>query len=199
VLKKLTEVMVKSARAEAQRVEYRDGHTRGLVLRVTPNGAKTWAVVYRRGSDSRRRRYTMGAYPAFSLSEARNRAQEVLAAIARGEDPAGQALERQEAPTFQQLAETWVNRDGRPNKSPRALYDDELMLKREIFPAVGAMKANEVTKRDVIQILNRVAERGARIRSNRVFALLRAIYRWGLAEDQLRPNTRRAPAHSRTA
>jgi hypothetical protein len=61
---------VKSARAEAQRAEYRDGHTRGLVHRVTPNGAKTWAVVYRRRSDSRRRRYAIGAYPAFSLTEA---------------------------------------------------------------------------------------------------------------------------------
>ncbi len=34
-----------------------------------------------------------------------------------------------------------------------------------------------------IHILDCVAERGARVRSNRVFALLRAIYRWGIAED----------------
>jgi Arm DNA-binding domain len=66
----LTEVFVKSARAETQRAEYRDAHTRGLVLRVTPNGAKTWAVVYRRRSDSRRRRYAIGAYPTISLTEA---------------------------------------------------------------------------------------------------------------------------------
>jgi integrase len=181
--KKLTEVFVKTAKAGVQRVEYRDGHTRGLVLRVTPTGTKTWAVVYRRRSDSRRRRYTIGAYPAYTLTEARNVAQEVLAAIARGEDPAGQAKIRQQAPTFQQLAEAWIKRHGRPNKSPRALYDDQLMLKREISPVIGAMKANEVTKRDIIDILDNLAARGARVRSNRVFALLRAIYRWGISED----------------
>ena len=181
--KKLTELFVKNVQAGPERVEYRDGHTRGLVLRVTPNGAKSWAVLYRRKSDARRRRYTIGTYPAFSLTDARNRAQEVLADIARGEDPAGRTQARQAAPTVQQLAEAWINRHGRPNKSPRALYDDQLMLSREIFPVIGAMKADEVTKRDVIHILDRVAERGARVRSNRVFALLRAIYRWGIAED----------------
>ncbi|MGD9671447.1 MAG: tyrosine-type recombinase/integrase [Hyphomicrobiaceae bacterium] len=183
MLKKLTEVFVKSARTESHRLEYRDGHTRGLVLRVTPNGAKTWAVVYRRRSDSRKRRYTIGAYPAFSLTEARDRAQELLAAIARGEDPAGQIQARQAAPSVQRLAETWVHRHGQPNKSPRALYDDKLMLKREILPAIGDMKADEVAKRDIIQIIDNVAERGARVRSNRVLALVRAIYRWGIAED----------------
>ncbi len=184
--KKLTEVFVKTAKAGVQRVEYRDGHTRGLVLRVTPTGAKTWAVVFRRRSDSRRRRYTIGAYPAYTLTEARNVAQEVLAAIARGDDPAGQAKIRKEAPTFQELAEVWVKRHGRPNKSPRALYDDQLMLKREILPVIGAMKANEVAKRDIIDILVSVAERGARVRSNRIFALMRAIYRWGISEDRIK-------------
>ena len=73
--KKLTDLFVKKVRPGTQRVEYRDGHTRGLVLRVTPHGAKTWAVLYRRKSDARRRRYTIGAYPAFSLEDARNRAR----------------------------------------------------------------------------------------------------------------------------
>ncbi len=60
------------------------------------------------------------------------------------------------------------------------------MLNREIYPAIGAMKADEVSKRDVIQILDGVADRGARVRSNRVSALLRSIYRWGLAEDLIK-------------
>ena len=86
--KKLTELFVKNAQPRTQRAEFRDGHTRGLVLRVTPNGVKTWAVLYRRRSDARKRRYTIGSYPAFSLTDARNRAQEILAAVARGDDPA---------------------------------------------------------------------------------------------------------------
>ena len=177
---------MKKVQAGPDRAEYRDGHTRGLVLRITPNGKKTWTVIYRRKSDARKRRYTIGAYPAFSLEEARNQAQEVLAAVARREDPAGQLQTRNASLTFAQLAAAWINRHGRPNKVPRALYDDQLMLNREIYPAIGAMKADEVSKRDIIQILDGVADRGARVRSNRVFALLRSIYRWGLAEDLIK-------------
>ena len=103
VTKKLTDLFVKKAQAGPQRAEYRDGHARGLVLRVTPSGNKTWAVLYRRRSDARKRRYTIGAYPAYSLNEARNRAQEVLAAVARGDDPAGQVQMRNASP----LSSSW--------------------------------------------------------------------------------------------
>ena len=98
--KKLTDLFVKKVQGGPQRAEYRDGHTRGLMLRVTPNGNKTWAVLYRRKSDARKRRYTIGAYPAFSLNEARDRAQEALAAVARGEDPAAQVQRRNASPPF---------------------------------------------------------------------------------------------------
>ncbi len=164
-------------------MEYPDGHTRGLLLRVTPSGKKSWAVLYRRKSDGRKRRYTIGAYPEFKLSDARAHAEDVVARVSRGEDPAAQVQAHNAALTFGQLAETWVLRHGRPNKGPRSLYDDQLMLTREIYPAIGRMKADEVVKRDVIGILELVAGRGARYRSNRIFALLRSIYRWGLAED----------------
>ncbi len=45
------------------------------------------------------------------------------------------------------------------------------------------MKADEVSKQNIISILEAVASRGARYRSNRVLALVRSIYRWGIAED----------------
>lgn len=180
---KLTQRFVESIKAGPQRSEYRDGHTRGLVLRVTPNGIKSWAVLYRRKSDSRKRRCTIGKYPEFSLAAARAQAEEIMARVSRGEDPAGQVQTRNTALTFEQLAEAWISRHGRPNKGARSLYDDRRMLKREICPAIGGMKADEVSKRDVINILDSVADRGARHRSNRVFALVRSIYRWGIAED----------------
>ena len=112
-----------------QRAEYRDGHTRGLVLRITPNGKKTWAVFYRRKSDARKRRYTIGAYPAFSLNEARDRAQEILAAVARGEDPAGQVQTPQCIPHLRSNSRTpGSTATGGPTRFPARFYDDQLML-----------------------------------------------------------------------
>ena len=75
-----------------------------------------------------------------------------------------------------------MTRHGRPNKASRSLHDDQLMLKRDINPAIGGMKADEVSKADIIGVLEAVATRGARYRSNRVLALARSIYRWGIAE-----------------
>ncbi len=48
---------------------------------------------------------------------------------------------------------------------------------------IGGMKADEISKQNIIAILEAVAVRGARYRSNRVLALVRSIYRWGIAED----------------
>ena len=58
------------------------------------------------------------------------------------------------------------------------------MLKREINTAIGGMKADEVSKQNIIGILEAVAGRGARYRSNRVLALVRSIYRWGTAHSR---------------
>ena len=184
--KKFTARFVDSVALKEKRVDYRDGHTRGLILRVTPNGNKSWSVSYTRRSDGRKRRCTIGRYPDFSLEEARIEAQDVLSRVARGEDPAGDKQAHRGAYTFEDLARTWVERHGKRKKNARSLYDDELMLKREILPAIGGMKADDVTKRDVIRIIDAVAKRGAHYRSNRVLALTRSIFRWGCAKDLIK-------------
>ncbi len=184
--KKLTARFVETVVPQARRVEYRDAHTRGLVLRVTPKGVKTWAVIYTRKSDGKKRRITIGTFPGFGLEQARCEAQAILAEVARGEDPANKTQLRKQFLTFEGLSAAWVERHGKPNKSLNTLYDDQLMLSHDILPAIGAMKAEEVTKRDVIEIIDEVAKRGAKYRSNRVLALTRSIFRWGSSEDLIR-------------
>ena len=77
------------------------------------------------------------------------------------------------------------------------------MLARHVLPEIGSMRAAEVTKRDVIRLLDTVAakgdarqeQKGARKptaarrlthRPNRVFELVRAIFRWGVGRDVLK-------------
>ncbi|MBO9486174.1 integrase family protein [Paracoccus sp. R12_1] len=62
------------------RTDYPDAKAPGLSLRVTPAGAKTWAV---RGTsaDGAKQRLTIGTYPDMSLRDARVRAASVLAEI----------------------------------------------------------------------------------------------------------------------
>ncbi|MBI5444665.1 MAG: integrase arm-type DNA-binding domain-containing protein [Deltaproteobacteria bacterium] len=114
----LTDAKVRTLKAKPGRYEVSDSGRNGLVLRVTPNGIKTWVLRYR--FDDRFRRLTLGTWgpndpggPAeeagdraeaerlrradqsnVSLAEARRRALEARSQISAGVDP-GQA--KQEA------------------------------------------------------------------------------------------------------
>ena len=72
------------------RTDFTDPDVKGLAFRVTPNGSKSWAYTYRRKSDGRKRRITLGEFPAISLHEARAKASGHRAAVAEGTDPAAE-------------------------------------------------------------------------------------------------------------
>ena len=131
----------------------------GLEIRVTRSGAKSWRLHYTRRSDGKRRAVALGPYPSLSLKAARRKAKGLQVEIedneARG-DPATGVRARRGAHTFDQLANDWKERHGRPNKNPRVFRDDELMLARHILPEIGSMKASEITKRDIIRLLDSV-------------------------------------------
>jgi integrase len=199
--RKLTARFVETVVTAQEREDIRDIALAGLQLRVTRQGAKTWAVRYTRASDGRRRRLTLGTYPNMSLEEARTRAREELAAVARGADPAGSKQIRKDADTFSEVAEDWMERHGKPNKGSRTLRDDRSMLDRHILPEIGAVRAVEITKRDVIRLLDTVAAktdarssndkkagtaRRLTHRPNRVFELVRSIFRWAVGRDILK-------------
>ena len=152
----LTDAFVKALRAEPGRkvTEVRDTDVRGLELRVTAHGIKTWRLHYTRRSDGRRRAVSLGAYPALSLKAARSKARDTrprLRTMRSGltQRPTGKSAGRSQ--TFSELADEWLERHARPNKSPRAVRDDISMLDRHIRPRIGAMRITEITKRDVIR------------------------------------------------
>lgn len=205
--RKLTARFVETAKASGPRSDIRDATVKGLELRVTAQGSKTWALRYRRQSDGTKRIVTLGGFPDYSLEEARDWAEDRKREIARGEDPAAKRQARKEAVTFEDLANDWIDRHGKINKSDRAVRDDRSMLKLHINPEIGSMKAIEVRKRDVIRLLDAVqAKVDARTadskhprrmthRPNRVFETVRAIFRWAIGRDvlQIDPTSGVAP------
>src|SRR4029434_8680361 len=70
----------------AVRIDYWDESLPGFGLRGTPDRQKTSTVRYRSGG--RKRRYTLGVYPALSLADARKLAREAQRAVGLGIDPA---------------------------------------------------------------------------------------------------------------
>ncbi len=183
MVKTLTARFVETVKATDGRAEFRDGQVKGLILRVAPGGAKSWSVQFVRKSDGRKRRATIGEYPAYSLDQARTEAHAIVAKVSRGEDPTAVVKPRAEFFTFDKLADRWLERYARSSKVAAAVYDDTLMLTKDIRPAIGRMRVEEVQKRDIIDIADAMADRGAKIRCNRAITLVRSIFRWGIAED----------------
>jgi integrase len=197
---RLTARAVATFRSEQVRRDIADDKVMGLQLRVTRSGVKTWALRYRRKSDGRRRRYTLGLYPTISLEEARTLAREAVAAISRDADPVSGVQERKGAPTFADVVEEWTERHAKPNKGWRTVEDDQAMLRRHVLPQIGTMKAAEITKRDIIRMLDAVAvapdarakrksaARKLTHRPNRAFELTRSILNWAVGRDIIKSN-----------
>jgi integrase len=196
-----TDAFVNGAKCEPGRAlrEFRDTGVHGLELRVTAGGAKSWRLHYTRRSDNRRRVVGLGSYPNMSLKKARAKARTLKGQIEDEDtraDPAAGKQERRRGASFAEIAGEWLSRHGKPNKSSRALRDDQSMLDRHILPQIGAMRAAEIAKRDIIGLLDEVAAKpdarkgrfqGSRMthRPNRVFELVRSIFRWAVGRDLL--------------
>jgi integrase len=84
---KLTALSVDTLKPAGYRQEILDRD--GLYLIVQPSGVKSWALRYRRKSDGKAVKHTVGSYPMISLKDARSKATELRAEIERGADPHG--------------------------------------------------------------------------------------------------------------
>src|SRR5262245_2340969 len=83
----------------------------GLYFIVQPSGVKSWALRYRRKSDGKAVKHTIGSYPAISLKAARAAATELRAEIERGADPHGdKVIARRRAATVDDSFEAVARR-----------------------------------------------------------------------------------------
>jgi integrase len=197
----LTDRFVQSARPrDGKRTDFFDKKVRGLMLRVTPNGVKTWSLRYSRKSDSKRIRMTIGEYPAFSLSDARDEALKIMADVARRKDPAKDRKrgDRSKPRTFGELAARYIS-DRVASK--RSGFKDEQMLKKDILPDLEGEPPEEIKRVDVTMILDRIVKRGAPIQANRTFEVIRQVFGYAVEKgflDASPIDRMKAPAKSRS-
>ena len=83
----LTDLFIAGLKPRIERqFEIFDRKVPGLSIRVSPQGSKSFSLLYRMGG--RNRRLTLGRYPIVRLSEARKRGREAFNQVERGFDPA---------------------------------------------------------------------------------------------------------------
>ena len=100
MLLNLTDRFCDRAKSDDQ-TDYFDESVSGLALRVTAGGTKAWTFLYT--ASGKRRRISLGRYPAVSLAKARTLALEARAMIANGIDPRARG-----AMTVNDLVEAYI-------------------------------------------------------------------------------------------
>ncbi len=133
------------------RVESWDEDVRGLGLRVSASGRKTWVLMYRVRGDKRLRRATLGTYPTLTLADARDQARADLRAATKGRDPASERKAERQAETFGELAEEYIERYAKKRK--RSWFKDRQALDRDLLPRFRHRKAAGIKRREVIKLL----------------------------------------------
>jgi Arm DNA-binding domain len=84
----LTDTLIRSLRAPISgRLEIQDAKCSGLVIRVTPHGAKSWSFRFRDPRSGILSRATIGPYPEIALATARERAIDLRRGVASGVNP----------------------------------------------------------------------------------------------------------------
>jgi len=181
--KRLTPISIAKIKPDpTKRIEVPDSGKPGLYLVVQPSGRMSWAVRYRRLSDGKPRKLTFDGLA--SLSTAHQLAQQALDAIARGEDPAAskQASKATQAhggsDLFGSVAAEFIERHAKRNTRASSARETERFLNKEVLPKWGKKSIHDITKRDVLDLLDGIVDRGSPISANRVKAILSKLFAW---------------------
>jgi integrase len=179
----LTVRAVEAIRAAADRREIADGYLPGLYLVVQPSGAKSWAVRYRHKGNTRK--FTLGTYPAIDVKTARELGSKALRMVAEGRDPGQErAQARASQPdSIEATATQFIERHCQRVNRPKTARETERLLRRNVLPRWRGRNIDTITRRDVLDVLDRVVDAGAPIEANRVLAATRKMFAWAVARD----------------
>ncbi len=110
-------------------------------------------------------------FGAITPDQARRLAKERPAEVTRGVDPAGERQRARHAPNVAALVERY-RAEHLADKKPSTRLRSEGLLKRVILPALGPMKAEEVTRQDILAF--RRGHSATPVEANRAVTLLSA-------------------------
>jgi integrase len=158
---------------------YWDAGCPGFGVKVTPKGRKVFIVLYRTGgAGSKLRKYTIGPYGRVTLHQARVAAQKVFAAKLDGRDPAAEKREakrRVVADRVEHLLEMFIAQRLSQNRSRGEI---SRLLRREVGRPWAGRSIHEIAKRDVVEVVTAIEQRGAPVAANKTLKSIKTFLRW---------------------
>lgn len=195
---RLTEKLVRAQKPAAIKFPVHDDDMIGLALIVYPSGRKSFILSYRWAG--RPKRMTIGGWPDWTVTAAREQARALRRDIDAGYDPLSERNKKRDAPRVSDLIDKYIA-EHVPHLSPRNGSDQTSMLTKMVLPKWRDLLVSEVTDSDVNILLNEVAAGRGRpkkngqagkvvetpIRANRCGEVLRKMFtlaiKWKMRDD----------------
>ncbi|MFW3441799.1 tyrosine-type recombinase/integrase [Aliarcobacter butzleri] len=178
----LTVTQINSAKSKDKDYKLFDGG--GLYLLVSSSGGKRWRLKYR--FNDKEKLFALGVYPSISLKDAREKREEYKSLIANGIDPMEQKkqkkeenleIERKKENTFYKVSQKWLeNYESQVSKN----YHNKLekALENYVYPFIKNKEIEDVTRINIIEILQDLKDKGINDTANRVYMILNKIYKY---------------------
>ena len=182
----LTDAKIRSLKPSDKPFKVSDSH--GLYLLIKPGGSRHWYLKYRiNGQESR---IALGAYPAVSLSDARQQREGIRKMLALNINPVKQRAAERGSRTpetvFKTVALAWHknNRKWSQNTADRLLAS----LNNHIFPVIGHLSVSELKPRHFIDLLKGIEEKGLLEVASRTRQHLSNIMRYAVHQGLIDTN-----------
>jgi len=147
----------------------------GLCVRVTPSGAKTFALQYRT-REGKKGWMKIGRFGDITLEEARAVARKHKGTLAHGEDPAVARREAREAKTtVADLAKRFIPDHIEANNKPSTQKEHIRLLAKVILPRLGTRPVREVGTSEIATFLSDLRKETP-VQANRVRSLLGKMF-----------------------
>lgn len=171
-----------------RRPELRDAIVPGLIVVAGKNGRKTFALHGRFPGSRNPTRRRIGEVGALSIEQARETARDWLLLVKRGIDPALQKAKREEESLrareveelanerlFRRAAETYITR-----KVAKQRQGDFVtrIIRNALVDAWGDKPMTEITRRDVVKLVEKIADRPAPVYAQACFGVARTMFGW---------------------
>jgi integrase len=183
---RLTKSAIDDLPTPSSDVVFWDAGLPGFGLKITPKGRKVFIVLYRTGgAGSKLRKFTIGPYGRVTLHQARVAAQKVFAARLEGRDPAAERREarrRLVTDRVEDLLETYIEQRVAQNRSAGEIAR---LLRREMGKPWAGKSIHEISKRDVVELIEEIVQRGAPGAANKTLKSIKTFLRWSVGRAVL--------------
>lgn len=192
---KFTDKYIAGLKPEAKMRQIREGS--GFGIRVLPSGLRIFVFIYTIAG--KRRQMNLGDYPTVSLAKANDRVGEARKALKDGKDPQEIGFEWHKNPerekreaeqkieednknlSVEKLISEYIEKHAKPKK--RGWAEDKRILEHDALPTWGKRKAQDITKRDVVLLLEKIVERGSPGSANNNFKIIRKMFNYAVEKD----------------